>query len=93
MVVTIFITSVTGSRETKSKQCESMRIMDSKGIKYETVDISVDNNLREQMREKAGDPKALPPQIFNGDHYCGGYEELVAAAEDGIVNKFLKLED
>uniref|UniRef100_A0A8C5PAU8 SH3 domain-binding glutamic acid-rich-like protein 3 n=1 Tax=Leptobrachium leishanense TaxID=445787 RepID=A0A8C5PAU8_9ANUR len=83
MVVTVYITSVACSREIKYNQCEALRIMDSKGVKYETVDISTDNKLREEMREKAGNPKALPPQIFNEDHYCGSYEELAAAAEDG----------
>ncbi|XP_053310510.1 SH3 domain-binding glutamic acid-rich-like protein 3 [Spea bombifrons] len=91
MVVKVYITSVTGSREIKSQQCEVMRILDSKSIVYETVDISVDNKLREEMRDKAGDPKACPPQIFNGDEYCGGYELLAAAAEEEIVDQFLKL--
>lgn len=47
------------------------RILDGKNIKYELVDISQDNALREEMRAKAGNPKAIPPQIVNGDQYCG----------------------
>lgn len=55
----------------KSQQSEVTRILDGKNIKYELVDISQDNALREEMRAKAGNPKAIPPQIVNGDHYCG----------------------
>lgn len=55
----------------KSQQSEVTRILDGKNIKYELVDISQDNALREEMRAKAGNPKAIPPQIVNGDQYCG----------------------
>ncbi|KAH1175196.1 hypothetical protein KIL84_021610 [Mauremys mutica] len=67
----VYSTSVTGSREIKSQQSEVTRILDGKNIKYELVDISQDNALREEMRTRSGNPKAIPPQIFNGDHYCG----------------------
>lgn len=60
----------------KSQQSEVTRILDGKNIKYELVDISQDNALREEMRVKAGNPKAIPPQIVNGDHYCGVRLEL-----------------
>jgi len=64
----------------KSQQSEVTRILDGKNIKYELVDISQDNALREEMRAKAGNPKAIPPQIVNGDHYCG--VRLVLCAGD-----------
>ncbi|KAM4795144.1 SH3 domain-binding glutamic acid-rich-like protein 3 [Rhinophrynus dorsalis] len=92
MVLKLYITSVTGSREIKSQQCEMMRILDSKCIKYETVDISLDNSIREEMREKCGNPKACPPQIFNEEHYCGDYCLFVAAVEEETLNQFLKLD-
>ncbi|XP_078001700.1 SH3 domain-binding glutamic acid-rich-like protein 3 isoform X2 [Phascolarctos cinereus] len=67
----VYSTSVTGSREIKSQQSEVTRILDGKRIQYELVDISQDNALREEMRNLAGDPKAIPPQICNGNKYCG----------------------
>ncbi|XP_072465556.1 SH3 domain-binding glutamic acid-rich-like protein 3 isoform X2 [Notamacropus eugenii] len=67
----VYSTSVTGSREIKSQQSEVTRILDGKRIQYELVDISQDNALREEMRTLAGDPKAIPPQICNGNQYCG----------------------
>ncbi|PKU32907.1 centrosomal protein of 85 kda [Limosa lapponica baueri] len=67
------------------------QILDGKNIKYELVDISQDNALREEMRAKAGNPKAIPPQIVNGDHYCGDYELFVEAVEQNTLQEFLKL--
>uniref|UniRef100_A0A8V0YJ85 SH3 domain-binding glutamic acid-rich-like protein 3 n=1 Tax=Gallus gallus TaxID=9031 RepID=A0A8V0YJ85_CHICK len=75
----------------KSQQSEVTRILDGKNIKYELVDISQDNALREEMRAKAGNPKAIPPQIVNGDHYCGDYELFVEAVEQNTLQEFLKL--
>ncbi|XP_054854846.1 SH3 domain-binding glutamic acid-rich-like protein 3 [Eublepharis macularius] len=89
--LTVYSTSVTGSREIKSQQSEVTRILDGKNIKYVLVDISQDNALREEMRAKSGNPKAIPPQIFNGDHYCGDYELFVEAVEQNTLPEFLKL--
>ncbi|XP_018426574.1 PREDICTED: SH3 domain-binding glutamic acid-rich-like protein 3 [Nanorana parkeri] len=89
MALRLFITTVTGSRETKSQQSEMTRILDSCGHPYEVVDIAVDNSFRTEMREKSGNPNALPPQLFLGDKYLGGFQELMAAVEDGDLEKFL----
>uniref|UniRef100_A0A670ITT8 SH3 domain-binding glutamic acid-rich-like protein 3 n=2 Tax=Podarcis TaxID=42163 RepID=A0A670ITT8_PODMU len=89
--LTVYSTSVTGSREIKSQQSEVTRILDGKNIKYTLVDISQDNALRDEMRAKSGNPKAIPPQIFNGDHYCGDYELFVEAVEQKTLQEFLKL--
>nr|XP_014426929.1 SH3 domain-binding glutamic acid-rich-like protein 3 [Pelodiscus sinensis] len=75
----------------KSQQSEVTRVLDGKNIKYELVDISQDNALREEMRTRSGNPKAIPPQIFNGDHYCGDYELFVEAVEQNTLQEFLKL--
>ena len=46
-------------------------ILDSKKIAYTKIDISADESAKEEMRKLAGDPKALPPQLANGNQYCG----------------------
>ncbi|KAF7223415.1 SH3 domain-binding glutamic acid-rich-like protein 3 [Nothobranchius furzeri] len=71
MGIKLYYTTVTASRTVKSQQAEVMRILDSKSIKYELIDISVGGELRDEMRSKAGDPTAVPPQLFNEDQYCG----------------------
>ncbi|XP_062889807.1 LOW QUALITY PROTEIN: SH3 domain-binding glutamic acid-rich-like protein 3 [Mobula hypostoma] len=92
MSIRVYYTTVAGSREVKSQQSEVTRVLDSKGIKYEMIDIAQNNALKEEMRSKSGNPSALPPQIFNGDQHCGGYEDFVEAVETNDVRKFLKLD-
>ncbi|KAJ8340794.1 hypothetical protein SKAU_G00330850 [Synaphobranchus kaupii] len=91
MGVKLYYTTVTASREVKSQQAEIMRILESKSIQYELIDISVGGAVREEMRCKAGKPTAVPPQIFNDDQYCGDYQVFSEAVEDDAVEQFLKL--
>lgn len=64
--LTVFLVS-----QVKSQQAEVIRILESKSIKYELIDISVGGAVRDEMRSKSGNPTAIPPQIFNEDQYCG----------------------
>ncbi|XP_078088012.1 SH3 domain-binding glutamic acid-rich-like protein 3 [Mustelus asterias] len=89
--VQLYISSVSSSREVRSQQSEVERVLDIKKIKYKRIDISVSETLLEEMRSKAGDPTALPPQIFNDDSYCGGYLQFYDAVENDEINHFLKL--
>jgi len=38
-------------------------------VKY--IDVAADEDARKKMREIAGKETAVPPQICNGDTYCG----------------------
>ncbi|XP_026205772.1 SH3 domain-binding glutamic acid-rich-like protein 3 [Anabas testudineus] len=91
MGIKLYYTTVTASRTVKSQQSEMMRILDSKSIQYELIDISLGGELRNEMRSKAGDPTAAPPQLFNEDQYCGDYDMLCEAVESDTVEQFLKL--
>ncbi|KAB5517971.1 hypothetical protein PHYPO_G00173680 [Pangasianodon hypophthalmus] len=91
MGVKLYYTTVTASREVKSQQGEVMRILESKNIRFELIDISVGGDVRDEMRTKSGNPKAAPPQIFNEDQYCGDYEMFSEAVESDTVEKFLKI--
>uniref|UniRef100_A0A8C7XJ77 SH3 domain-binding glutamic acid-rich-like protein 3 n=1 Tax=Oryzias sinensis TaxID=183150 RepID=A0A8C7XJ77_9TELE len=62
----------------KSQQAEMMRILDSKSIRYELIDIS------------AGDPTAVPPQLFNEDQYCG-VRRYFATELQGSTSTFRKI--
>ena len=46
-------------------------ILDSKKIEYRAVDVAASDDAKKKMREISGNPNALPPQICNGDQYCG----------------------
>ncbi|XP_017337897.1 SH3 domain-binding glutamic acid-rich-like protein 3 [Ictalurus punctatus] len=91
MGVKLYYTTVTASREVKSQQAEVMRILESKNIQFELIDISVGGDIRNEMRTKSGNPNAAPPQIFNEDQYCGDYEMFSEAVEEDTVEKFLKI--
>ncbi|KAM9838689.1 SH3 domain-binding glutamic acid-rich-like protein 3 [Aulostomus maculatus] len=91
MGIKLYYTTVTASRTVKSQQAEVIRILDSKSIQYELIDISVGGELRDEMRSKAGNSEAVPPQLFNEDQYCGNYEMFSAAVEANTVEQFLKL--
>lgn len=42
-----------------------------KGNEVKYIDVSADENAKKKMRDLSGNPTAVPPQIFNGDTYCG----------------------
>ena len=91
MVIKIYYTSVAGSREVKSQQEELLRFVESKNIDHELIDVSVDERVRDRMRAKAGNPRAVPPQLFNGEKYLGSYDKFSEAVEEDRVMQFLKL--
>merc|ERR1719232_2008887 len=70
-------------------------ILKSLGIKMEAVDISapgMDDQrdvMRASAKKKEGQRHALPPQIFNGEKYCGDYDDFDLANEDDVLEEFL----
>lgn len=78
-------------------------ILDSKNIKYETIDITEPGKEAEKdfMQTNStsngatvGDQNPrhpLPPQIFHEDEYCGDYDAFDLANETDELEKFLKL--
>ncbi|XP_035284655.1 SH3 domain-binding glutamic acid-rich-like protein 3 [Anguilla rostrata] len=91
MGIKLYYTTVTASREVKSQQSEIIRFLEGKSIPFELIDISVGGAVREEMRNKAGNPAAAPPQLFNEDQYCGDYSMFSEALEGNTVEQFLKL--
>ncbi|TSP79475.1 SH3 domain-binding glutamic acid-rich-like protein 3 [Bagarius yarrelli] len=91
MTIVVYISSAGGSREIKKQQEAILQYLQSKNIKYFEKDVTESSEIKEEMRKKAGNPKALPPQVFNGDHYCGDYQAFFDAVEDGKADKFFKL--
>ena len=45
--------------------------LDGMKIRYAEIDVSLEQDALRRMRELMGNPLAEPPQIFNGDDYCG----------------------
>uniref|UniRef100_A0A671MPV5 Zgc:153284 n=1 Tax=Sinocyclocheilus anshuiensis TaxID=1608454 RepID=A0A671MPV5_9TELE len=80
MSITVYYSSVSGSREV------CICISDCSGL-----DIAGSGDLKEEMRKKVGNPSAMPPQVFNGDKYCGDYQKFSDAMENGKPEAFFKL--
>ncbi|XP_020372956.2 SH3 domain-binding glutamic acid-rich-like protein 3 [Rhincodon typus] len=91
--VQLYISSVSASREVRSQQAEVERVLEIKRIKYKLIDVSVSEEILEEMRNRTGNPTALPPQIFNDDFYCGDYWEFYDAVENEEIDHFLKLKE
>merc|ERR1711994_512588 len=72
-------------------------ILDSLGIPTEVVDITAPsmeearNFMREHGKKKDGERNVLPPQIFNGEKYCGDYDDFDVANKDDVLEEFLQI--
>ena len=55
----------------KKHQQKIEMILSSKGYDVEYIDVAASEEAKKKMRDLSGNPKALPPQIFNDDQYCG----------------------
>ncbi|XP_060947353.1 SH3 domain-binding glutamic acid-rich-like protein 3 [Limanda limanda] len=91
MPVKVFITSVSSNLKIKKDQQKIEMTLDSLKIPYTNVDIAQNVEDKDEMRRIAGDPTALPPQICNGDTYCGDFKAFEEAVEMEELPKFLKL--
>ena len=58
-----------------------------KGLRFDDITISGDNERREEMERLSGSRSV--PQIFVNNHLVGGFEELCALDEDGDLERLL----
>uniref|UniRef100_A0A3Q2DA66 SH3 domain-binding glutamic acid-rich-like protein 3 n=2 Tax=Cyprinodon variegatus TaxID=28743 RepID=A0A3Q2DA66_CYPVA len=89
--VSVYMASVSGSLEMKKSQDRIFSVLSSKKIPFKAVDITQDSEYKDLMRKIAGNPTALPPQICNGDQYCGDFAAFENAVELNQLEQFLKL--
>ena len=60
----------------------------SKGVAYEEVDVSGDEEARARLVERS-DGQRTVPQIFVGEVHVGGYTDLVALDREGKFRPLL----
>ena len=58
-------------------------------IKYEEIDISSKEGLRDEMIKKANGKRTIP-QIFFDDQHIGGYDEVRALEKENKLLDLLK---
>ena len=63
-------------------------LLKKKGAAVEEVDVFMDEDARNEMEAKSGGARSVP-QIFIGDTYVGGCDELYALEKEGKLDPLL----
>mgnify|MGYP001372598352 FL=1 len=70
--------------------CEAAkRLFSRNNLRYEEIDISLKEGLRDEMIKKANGKKTIP-QIFFDDYHVGGYVELRDLEKKGELLNLIK---
>merc|ERR1712156_34928 len=93
--IKIFMSGNSGCKMIINEQHAILTVLKCLGIPIEEVDISAPGMdeqrdfMRASAKKKEGQRHALPPQIFNGEKYCGDFEAFDIANEDDELEEFL----
>ena len=70
--------------------CEAAkRLFVRNNLKFEEIDISTKDGLRDEMIKKANGKRTIPQIFFDEDH-IGGYQELRALEKSGELKNLIK---
>jgi glutaredoxin 3 len=64
-------------------------LLKRKGVSYEEVDVTGDDQARASLVEKSGGQRTVP-QIFIGDTHVGGYSDLAQLDQEGRLEPLLQ---
>ena len=64
-------------------------LLNKKKVDYKEFDIAIDQTKMQEMRERTKGARTIP-QIFIGETYVGGYNELKALEIAGKLDGLLK---
>jgi len=64
-------------------------LFDKLGILYQTIDVSTDPTLRNEMVHHSGGRTTVPQIFINGTH-IGGSDDLHALYQAGTLDQYLK---
>ena len=65
------------------------RLLDTKGVPYENIDVTGDHEKRQWLVDETGG-RTTVPQIFINGKSIGGYDELKALDRRGDLDKMLR---
>ena len=66
----------------------ALRLLESKKIAYQEIDVSLNSKLRAEMRERAGGCRTVPQVFIDGVH-VGGCDDLYALEASGRLDDML----
>jgi glutaredoxin 3 len=64
-------------------------LLTRKGVKYEELDVTGDDEMRSKLVEMSGGQRTVP-QIFIGDTHVGGYSDLARLESEGRLDPMLQ---
>ena len=64
------------------------RLLKSKQVDFNEIEVSGDANLCAEMRSRANGQRTVP-QIFIDDIHIGGYDDLYLLDKKGLLDKLL----
>lgn len=80
--VTLYVTPTCG-------YCgRAKRLLQSKGVQWEEVDVARDPPRLKEMLDRSGG-RTTVPQIFIGERHVGGYDDLAALEQRGELDPLL----
>jgi len=65
-------------------------LLNKKKVNYTEFNITTDQSKMQEMQERTRGARTIP-QIFIGDTYVGGYNELKALEVSGKLNSLLEI--
>ncbi|KAH9503651.1 SH3 domain-binding glutamic acid-rich-like protein 2 [Bulinus truncatus] len=77
MSIKVFISNSAASSEVRKKQLHIQDILTALKIPFEAIDVLDPKNdeqlkfMHSNSKPKKPNQKPVPPQVFNGDEYCG----------------------
>ena len=75
---------------TPCSYCEAAKaLLTSKKILFDEIDVWKDKDKAKEMLQRTNGARTIP-QIFIGDQYIGGNQELQEANRNGLLEKLLK---
>ena len=63
-------------------------LLKQKGVQFEEIDVTHNEDLREEMIHKAGGRRTVP-QIFIGETHVGGCDDIYALENEGKLDGLL----
>ena len=74
---------------TPCSYCEAAKaLLKSKNIPFDEIDVWKNKDKAKEMLQRTNGARTIP-QIFIGDHYIGGNDQLQAANRSGELDKLL----
>jgi len=61
---------------------QAKAVMETKGLDFRYVDIHEEGISQADLAKTVGKPVRTVPQIFHGEEYVGGYQELMKFLEE-----------